>query len=177
MPTAGILCGRLFHVSTVCLMCLLLADCAHCLFSAYYLSNVSTGCLMCLLLAYSAGCLLNVPGACPMCVPLACCADCLFKSAEASGLLACRGCHQPSKPPKPQTSPQGGGFTLPLPPPTGRGRSVVRSVGGGQAPLDPFKNALKTNTFLIFSLFGPTKPAYIPITLAISCFSTSNCLR
>ena len=48
---------------------------------------------------------------------------------------------------------------------------------GTRARLDPFKNALKTHTFSTFSLFGPTKHAHMPITLAISCFSTSNCLR
>ena len=43
--------------------------------------------------------------------------------------------------------------------------------------LDPSKKVLKTNTFSTFPLFGPTKPPHIPITLAISSFSTSNWLR
>ena len=32
--------------------------------------------------------------------------------------------------------------------------------------LDPFKNALKTNSFLTFPVFGPTKPVHVCMTHA-----------
>ena len=76
-----------------------------------------------------------------------------------------------------QTNLLGGGFTLPLPPPGRSGPATSLHSRDTPSSFDPYKKPLQTNTFSTFSLFGPAKPAYIPITLAISCFSTSNCLR
>ena len=58
--------------------------------------------------------------------------------------------------PKPQTSPQGGGFTLPLPLPR---RHFSADCSFSWNPLghpDPSKSSCKTNTFSTFSLLGPT---------------------
>ena len=74
---------------------------------------------------------------------------------------------KPSKPPKPQTSPQGGGFTLPLPPP--RRYFSARSLHswGPPGPLDPSKSDGETQRCLTIPLFVPAKPQHVPITLAI----------
>ena len=53
-------------------------------------------------------------------------------------------------------------------------KKVARSLGCSSGldyswPLWTFKKALKTNGFSTFSLFGPTKPEHICITLVISC--------
>ena len=69
--------------------------------------------------------------------------------------------------PKPQTSPQGGGFTLPLPPPY-RSGPLNCSFGWRPPPaLDPSKSSGKTNEISTFSVLGPTKAPYTLITLAI----------
>ena len=75
--------------------------------------------------------------------------------------------------PKPQTSPQGGGFTLPLPPPRRHfpaGRSFSENAF---SYLDPSKSNGKTNEKPTFSILGPFKPPHIPITLVIEALSAS----
>ena len=91
------------------------------------------------------------------------------QSAEALCLEACRGpdLQQPSKPPKPQTSPQGGGFTLPLPPPYRLGLLGCSFSWRPPAAFDPSKSNGKTNEKPAFSILGHIKPPHIPITLAI----------
>ena len=58
------------------------------------------------------------------------------KSAEASGLWACRGLARGSVPPILQSSNPGGGFTLPLPPPWRLGSDSCWRVGVTQSAAD-----------------------------------------
>mgnify|MGYP007023059941 CR=1 FL=1 len=60
----------------------------------------------------------------------------LSKSAEASGLWACRGLARGSVPPILQSSNPGGGFTLPLPPPWRLGSEAFWRVGADQSAAD-----------------------------------------
>ena len=69
------------------------------------------------------------------------------------GMQSCWPSNKPSKPPKPQTSPQGGGFTFPLPHPTAPDCSVVRSLGVVGALLDE-QNTWENMYLLLMGPFG-----------------------
>ena len=65
-----------------------------------------------------------------------------------------------------QTNLLGGGFTLPLPPPRRSGPASCSFSENALCFFNPFKNALKTNRFLTFPVFGPTKPVHVCMTHA-----------
>ena len=88
------------------------------------------------------------------------------QSAEASGLSVCRCTHthqtlQTFQ--NLQTNLLGGGFTLPLHPPTASARRVANFSWRPRGALDPSKKHTKTRIKSTFSLFGPNRPPHVPI--------------